>query len=104
MHVYLAFRLHNPRLIKTAFTRLACLRLPLVELCFENSKTFCKNRYKDVYNAAVSLQKAFRKQMDKAIDILSSQPPLSAKPSKSKFVSSDVGLLAVNPVLSVQQV
>ena len=68
-----------------------------MELCFENCKKFCKEKYKAVYNAATALQKKFRTTYDKALQDLdkintnnrNSSSPLTINPatkSKSKAI------------------
>ena len=83
-----------------------------MELCFENCKKFCKDKYKGVYNAANALQKKFRLIYDKALqdmDKINSinrnnnpSPPLTNKisKSKSKSSSSSSSSLAAVPLVS----
>lgn len=65
-----------------------------MELCFENCKKYCKEKYKGVYNAATALQKKFRTTYDKALQDMdknnrNTPSPLTIKGNKvSKSKSS----------------
>lgn len=41
-----------------------------VEMCFENAKKFCKDRYPPIYRAALEIQKAFKAMIEKEVSAL----------------------------------